>query len=79
MFEKRLIFIKYDMSEFITSNRLHTIQYSELLFEVEALSDSNYVNIACIYFAIRKCIPTTWLNAKDQFMEVSSLQSIISL
>jgi hypothetical protein len=26
------------------------------------------VIIACIYFAVRKCIPATWLNDRDQFL-----------
>ncbi|TAE71722.1 MAG: hypothetical protein EAZ85_10295 [Bacteroidetes bacterium] len=26
------------------------------------------VLIACIYFAVRKCIPATWLNDRDQFL-----------
>lgn len=30
--------------------------------------DSTNLIAACVYFAIRKCIPATWLNDRDQFL-----------
>ena len=32
------------------------------------LINGDNVHIACIYFAVRKCIPATWLNDRDQFL-----------
>lgn len=32
------------------------------------LINLNNIHIACIYFAVRKCIPATWLNDRDQFL-----------
>ena len=32
------------------------------------LINEKNIHIACIYFAVRKCIPATWLNDRDQFL-----------
>lgn len=57
-------------NDFQNQNMVQIVQQKMKYNEAagQFLIDHNNIHIACIYFAVRKCIPATWLNDRDQFL-----------
>lgn len=53
------------------NQRIVQIVHPDMVYNKEAgqfLITRDNLNLACIYFAVRKVIPATWLNDRDQFL-----------
>ncbi len=57
-------------NDFQTQNNIQ-INHHKMIYNKAAgqfyINQKN-VGVACVYFAVRKCIPATWVNDRDQFL-----------
>jgi hypothetical protein len=61
-------------NDFQNQNMLQIVHH-KMAYNTEAgqfLINQKNVRIACVYFAVRKCIPANWLNDRDQFLYPNS-------